>query len=385
MSDNSEGVLNNFDPILDSALHFDAIKFSSWLKDNYAIPRGVEHIVSEVKEIKTDFDGIKEIILEDGTHKKADLYIDCTGFKSLLLSETLNEPFISYNDILPNTHAWATQVEYKDKESQLEPVTTCTAIDNGWCWNIPLWSRIGTGYVYSDKYINHQDALLEFKEYLLNNKNINLSKKEIDGLNFKNIKMRVGIHERVWVKNVVAIGLSAGFIEPLESNGLFSVHDFLFILMKNMQREKVSQWDKDMFNYTVRKSFDRFVEFIRIHYSLSIRDNSEYWKDNLNRSYDIDQSRMKDQTTSHIYDIQNIKENTFNPPIVGGITWITAGMNYMLLDDISIKLGEINNKMNYRKDMQQYFDYFEIKKNKWSQFSKNSSSLYKYLKEKYHG
>ena len=82
------------------------------------------------------------------------MYIDCTGWKSLLLGETLKEPFNSYSDILPNNRAWAVQLPYTDKEKELEPFTNCTAIDNGWVWNIPLWSRIGTGYVYSDKHIS---------------------------------------------------------------------------------------------------------------------------------------------------------------------------------------------------------------------------------------
>jgi hypothetical protein len=115
----------------------------------------------------------------------------------------------------------------KNKEKQLEPFTNCTAIENGWVWNIPLWSRIGTGYVYSSKFVDDETALKEFKKHL--------GKEDLE---FKNIKMRVGIHNRIWVKNVVAIGLSAGFIEPLESNGLFTVHEFLIKLVRNLQREK---------------------------------------------------------------------------------------------------------------------------------------------------
>jgi hypothetical protein len=384
MSDNIDGDLDGFDPILDTALHFDAIKFAKWLKDSYAIPRGVIHIVSDVKEIKTDLDGVSEMILDSGTSIKGDLYIDCTGFKSLLLSETLKEPFTSYNDVLPNTHAWATQIQYKNKEKEMDTVTTCTALKNGWCWNTPLWSRVGAGYVYSEKYIDHEESLNEFKDYLLNDLKIDMSMEEINKLEFKNIKMRVGIHERVWVKNVVAIGLSAGFIEPLEGNGLFSVHEFLFSLIKNIQREKVSQWDKDMFNYSVKVMFNQFVEFIRIHYSLSIREDSEYWKDNFNRSYDIDKSRLRGSSESHIYDIYNIKENTFNPPTQGGISWIVTGMNYMLVDSVSLRLGEIKNKIKYKEYLQDSFKKLEIKKKRWSDASENSKSINDYLKEKYY-
>ncbi len=92
---------------------------------------------------------------------------------------------------------------------------------------------------------------------------------------YKNIKMRVGIHKRLWVKNVVAIGLSAGFIEPLESNGLYSVHEFLIELVRNLKRGKVSQWDRDNHNFTCRKKFQSFAEFVALHYALSHRDDTK--------------------------------------------------------------------------------------------------------------
>lgn len=101
-----------------------------------------------------------------------------------------------------------TQLPFVDKEKELEPYTNCTAINNGWVWNIPLWSRIGTGYVYSDKHISKENALEEFKLHLMSNKmTIPRTKDQVDSLTFKDIQMRVGIHERTFVKNVVAIGL----------------------------------------------------------------------------------------------------------------------------------------------------------------------------------
>jgi hypothetical protein len=384
MSDNANGEFDNFDPMQGTALHFDAIKFGNWLRDNYALKRGVVHIIGNVKDVLVSDSGIEKLILENDKEIYSDLFIDCTGFKSLLLSQSMKEDFISYNDVLPNTHAWATTIDYKNPEKELDTVTRCTALKNGWCWNIPLWSRLGSGYVYSDKYVTHDEALAEFKKYLSEQLDIPRSFSEIEKLSFKNIAMRVGIHKRVWVKNVVAIGLSAGFIEPLESNGLFSVHEFLFHLVRSMQREKVSQWDKDMFNYTVKTKFDQFVEFIKIHYSLSIRDDSEYWKDNFLREYDFDKSRLSDAEAQHLYLLQRIKTSTFDLPVTGGITWITSGMNYMLLDDVAIKIGEISNKINYKKELDVYFNLLDEKKNRWSKEAAKSQSLYKYLSKKYY-
>ncbi len=114
--------------------------------------------------------------------------------------------------MLPNNKAWATRLEYKNKEKELEGFTNCTALGNGWSWNIPLWSRLGTGYVYSDKFVSPDQAKEEFKKYLMSDKMIvPRTQEEVDKLEFKDITMRVGIHQRTFVKNVVAIGLSAGF------------------------------------------------------------------------------------------------------------------------------------------------------------------------------
>jgi hypothetical protein len=208
----------NFNPKTDSAYHFDAVKFGMWLKNSYCIPKGVKHIEEEINNIKQNEHGIESI-----NNHKADLFIDCTGFKSLLLGETLKEPFESYSDLLINDSAWATRIPYKDKDTEMVPYTNCTAIENGWVWNIPLWSRIGTGYVYSSKFVDDDTALKQLKNHI-----------KVEDAEFKKIKMRVGIHKRLWVKNVVAIGLSAGFIEPLESNGLFSVHEFLIKLIRSI-------------------------------------------------------------------------------------------------------------------------------------------------------
>ena len=183
-----------------SALHFDASKFGLWLKNNYCKNK-INYIQDDIVSIEQDKNGIKSL----NNKYKADLYIDCTGFKSLLLGETLKEEFINLNNLLPNNSAWATKLPYKNKRKELKLYTDCTAFNNGWIWNIPLWNRIGTGYVYSDKFVSDEDALKEFQNYL--------GTKE---LNFKKIKMRTGIHKRLWVKNVVAVGLSAGFIEPLD-------------------------------------------------------------------------------------------------------------------------------------------------------------------------
>ena len=380
-SENLNGTLGNFNSENYTALHFDALKFASWLKNRYAIPRGVKVFSSEIDNAFTNDLGIDYLLLKDGSKLSADLYVDCTGFKSLLLEGVLKEPFIDYTNVLPNNRAWATQIQYVEKEKELDCVTNCTALNNGWVWNIPLWSRIGTGYVYSDKYTTPENALLEFKNYLTSkDMTCPRTKEYVETLEFKDIEIKSGIHERLWVKNVVAIGLSAGFIEPLESNGLFTVHEFLFALVRSLLREKTSQWDIDMFNNKTRKVFDNFVDFIRLHYALSIRDDSEYWKDNFNRSYELSTHDIN----SLIYKIVESKTVSSDPPFFGGITWISSGMNYFMLDHVSSRLGEIRNHMDYSKELINFFDNLENKRMSWEYAALESKTMFQYLKDKYY-
>jgi tryptophan halogenase len=156
-SNNENGDFDTFRSDLDVAYHFEASLFGSWLKEKYCIPRGVHLISENVVNVNTSNEGIDNLILSSGILITADLFIDCTGWKSMLLGDALKEPFTSYSDILPNNRAWAVKVPYTDKERELEPYTNCTAIGNGWCWNVPLWSRLGTGYVYSDKFITQKE------------------------------------------------------------------------------------------------------------------------------------------------------------------------------------------------------------------------------------
>ena len=175
--------------------------------------------------------------------------------------------------------------------------------------------------------------------------------------------MRVGIHNRLWVKNVVAVGLSAGFIEPLESNGLFSVHEFLIRLIRNLQREKISQWDRDNFNYQCKHLFREFAEFVGLHYALSHRNDTEYWKHCFNKPWDetlinlkpVAYSGFKDAVHRRTYDNRFADRN--------GLQSIAAGMHWSPTDKQTLIVkGEYEekklekefspciNKLNERKE-----------------------------------
>jgi len=381
---NQHGNFDSFNPKYHSAYHFDATKFGAWLRERYCIPRGVKHVQNEVKFVQTGAKGVEYLLMQDDTELTADLFIDCTGFKSLLLGHALNEEFESYADMLPNNRAWATRVPYQDKEKELEPYTNCTAIDHGWCWNIPLWSRIGTGYVYSDKYVTPEQALEEFKQYLMSDKvTCPKTREQVDALEYKDIPMKVGIHKRTWVKNVVAIGLSAGFIEPLESNGLYSVHEFLWSLIKTLQRPAVTRWDIDVYNATILQIFRNFAEFVALHYALSIRNDTNYWQANNDRVYSPGLDRVVPQPFFGFYDLAHRKMITGNVPLDAGITRIAAGMNYPILDAVTIAYEQIRKETPYAEKFAKSFETFEKKKAWWKKSAESELTLYEYLKRMY--
>jgi len=378
LSDQTRPVLENFRFKFDTAFHFDATKFGLWLKEHYCLPRGVKYISEDIKSIEHDKNGIISL----NKKHKADLYIDCTGFKSMLLSETLKEPFNSFTDMLPNNRAWATRVPYIDKKKELNTYTNCTAIGNGWVWSIPLWSRIGTGYVYSNKYISDEDALKEFKEYLMKKEPYKLV--PCDHLEFKNIKMRVGLHERLFVKNVVAIGLSAGFIEPLESNGLFTVHKFLVLLMKTLNRENrtdISQFDRDNFNLIANNLFRNFAEFVAMHYALSHRDDTHYWRDVKNKVFDllsVDNSRLS-KFKEFILN-KNIKKYY---PLEEGISCVATGYhNFPITVEDLYTDGYYNLYGNNLKNViLKNTAHLNVQKLKWKNQVKNEKTIFEYLRD----
>jgi len=358
---------NKFKDDVPYAYHFDATKFGIWLRDHYCIPKGVKHLKEDVWSIEQNDNGIQSL----NQKHTADLFIDCTGFKSLLLGETLKEEFISYNDLLPNNTAWATKLPYTNKKKQLVGYTNCTAIENGWVWNIPLWNRVGTGYVYSDKFVNDETALKEFKRHLGR-----------DDLEFKNIKMRTGIHRRLWVKNVAAVGLSAGFIEPLESNGLFSVHEFVIELVRNMRRGNVSQWDKDNYTSKCKNMYYIFSEFVGAHYALSHRDDTEYWKANNNKEWSSDIIEWTSKNRGYpLFANQRNFDYVFPYKDGEGFHCIAAGMNWAPTDLTTLKYY---NLWNYREVYESKIGCIanlNKKKYKWKEDAMNLPSVLDYLKE----
>lgn len=310
-----------------SGYHFDAIKFATYLREKVAKPKGVVHKKQKVVEVLQDDQGIKSIRLDNGEFVEADIYFDCTGFTGLLIDKALKTPWISFQDKLSNNRTWAVRIPYTDKEQELKPYTTCTALSSGWVWHVPLWNRIGTGYNYCDKFISPEQALKEFKDYLGP-----ISK----SVEFRDLQWPTGVREKVWNKNVVAIGLSGGFIEPLESGGLYSVHEFLNAFFD--VTEGHDRWDglaKDSFNHKCKEIFFTFANFVELHYTMSRRNDTPYWQWYTGKENQIQDNSILKQ----LIDFQHHSPYSLNElnNMWFGLSMLLGGYKYQLRNQRKIK------------------------------------------------
>jgi tryptophan halogenase len=315
----------NFDD--DTAYHMDATLFGAFLRDEHC--NEVTHIYDHITSIPLDEEGAVASLVGKKGEYIADLYIDCSGFASILLDKAMHVPFSSFNDILLNDRACVAQVPYIDKNSEMTSVTECTAIENGWVWNVPLYTRIGTGYVYSSKFATEEEAEEQFREHLA--KSNPERAKEAD---VRHVKVRHGIHEKSWVKNVLGIGLSSGFIEPLESTALMLTHENIKYLLKALTRREgqVNRVDVDFFNDSVRTTLEEWRQFISQHYAFAGRDDTPYWRAVTN---DIVYSKtLVDFTTQTNPVFDSFKSMSYNLNIGGqlnhkqGLLYILAGQGY---------------------------------------------------------
>lgn len=344
MTRNKDLRIRGFNFEHDTAYHMDAAMFGVWLRDNLCLPNGMTHIVDTVAKVNLGEDGgISNITTEKSGNITADLFIDCTGFKSLLLEQTLGTPFISFHDTLLNDRAVATVIPYIDKEREMENYTSCTAIEAGWVWNIPLWHRIGTGYVYSSKHATEEEAEEQFRRHLASNRMIFPDAERAANCEVRHIKIKHGVHERAWVKNVVGIGLSNGFIEPLESTGLMLTHEGIIKLVSalTMRDGYVSNYDVDLFNSGFQYQILGMKDFVSQHYALSRRHDTPYWQEVSGKT--TYSSKM--QSTAELSGLEHSQASTTDlagrlhrtrrfDQDMGGIIYIAAGMGYNPIDKI---------------------------------------------------
>ncbi len=248
------------------ALHFDATLFARYLR-SIAEAGGVERTEGKVRSValKPEDGFIEALILESGERVEADLYIDCSGFRGLLIEGALQTGYEHWNHWLPCDRAVAAPCE---RVGALSSFTRVAGKSAGWQWRIPLQHRIGNGYVYSSSFISDaqaQDDMLASLE----------SKELADPIK---LQFTTGRRKRFWNKNCVAIGLSSGFLEPLESTSIHFIQRGIAVLLAYFPDRHFRSADIDRYNKVFAAEYERVRDFLVLHYSTSQRDDSEMWR-----------------------------------------------------------------------------------------------------------
>lgn len=249
------------------AYHFDAALYAKFLRA-YAEQRGVRRTEGKVVKVNqhAETGHVTSVQLESGREVEGELFIDCSGFRGLLIEETLETGYHNWQDLLPCDRAWAVPCE---SVTPLTPYTRSTARKAGWQWRIPLQHRIGNGHVYCSRHMSDDEAA----SVLLAN---------IDGKALadpRQIKFTTGKRKKSWNKNVVAIGLASGFMEPLEST---SIHLVQTGLSRLIQLFPTTTWDQSLIDQYNDETWWEWIfirDFLVLHYHLNQRDDSEFWKE----------------------------------------------------------------------------------------------------------
>ena len=327
---NSQSMMNEENKLCDknnflrdySAYHFDSHLLGKYLK-GYSEKKGVDVIEDTFLEANLNDDGfIESIICENNTYS-ADLFIDCTGFKSLLLGKVMKEEYISFGDTLINNKAVTAKIPYTDKDKQLKNYTNCVALKNGWCWEIPLWEHMSVGYVHTNKFATEDEVKQElFDRY-----------GEID---YTTVNYKTGRYNRGWVKNVMGIGLSYGFIEPLESTGIATTLDSMFRALEILSKRDMyyTQFDRDLYNHALENKIDTYKNFLEMHYFLSSREDSQYWKF-VTESIDYNSKQHKALLNTLIIDrnLSHIIYDSNGNPCFAGVLFVAVEHLCLALND----------------------------------------------------
>ena len=253
------------------AYHFDAGRFAALLAE-HGKSLGVQHVLGTVERVALGEDGaIASVHTREQGALTADLYVDCTGFRAALIGEALGSPFRKVDDVLFVDRALAMQVPYPEADTPIPSYTISTAHEAGWTWDIGLQQRRGIGYAYSSRHSSAQRAEEVLRAYV---------GPASDGITARALTLNVGYREVQWVKNCVAVGLSGGFLEPLESSGigLIETAAYLigFLFPFNGETEPVAK----TFNTLMRGRYERVIDFIKLHYCLTQRTDSPFWVEN---------------------------------------------------------------------------------------------------------
>ncbi len=254
-------------PPVNYAYHLDAGRYAGYLR-KYAETRGVVRKEGKVTDVAVDSESgfVAGITLEDGTVINGDLFIDCSGFRGLLIEQTLETGYEDWTHYLPCDRAVALPCQREDGSGPL-PYTRATAHKAGWQWQVPLQHRNGNGHVYCSSFMEDQEAL----DILLGN----IAGKPGAEPNY--LRFVTGRRKKFWNKNVVALGLAGGFMEPLESTSIHLINTGINKLIAVLSLDGITQTQEDAFNRLTAKEYARIRDFLILHYNATARDDSPFW------------------------------------------------------------------------------------------------------------
>lgn len=249
------------------AYQFDATLFGPFMRE-FGIANGVTRIEGLVTSVERDAEtgNVTALVLKDGRRIEGDLFIDCSGFRSILLGQELDEDWQDWSHWLPCDRAAAMPCTHET--SDIRPYTVATAMPAGWRWQIPLQHRMGNGYVFSSAFCDEDKACETIRNAAEGEP---LADPRI-------LRFRPGRRTRSWSNNVVGVGLSSGFLEPLESTSIYLAQMAITYLIELFpENGTVDARDRDEFNRLVDMEYDRVRDFLILHYNATTRDDSEFW------------------------------------------------------------------------------------------------------------
>ncbi len=259
--------------------HFNSLKFGQFLAKHCVERLGVKHVIDHVLEVKSADNGdIAALSTKQSGDIEGDLFIDCSGSAALLLGKHYQIPFISKKHILFNDAALAVQVPYPSEDSPIASHTVATAQSGGWIWDIGLPTRRGVGYVYSSAHIDEETVADELRRYI----EPSIGREKAASLSFRKIPYDPGHRATFWHRNCVAVGMAAGFLEPLEATALVLVEASAAMISNDLPATKdVMQIVAKRFNQRFSYYWDTIIDFVKLQYVLTKRTDTQYWIDNV--------------------------------------------------------------------------------------------------------